>query len=58
MSLQCLKIHLMAEAKLLRKEKWNIAIETKPNLTNGNIPPWLICTGTKREGHNHAKTGI
>lgn len=25
----------MAEAKLLRKEKWNIAIETKPSLPDG-----------------------
>lgn len=48
----------MAEAKPLRKEKWNIAIETKPNLTDGNIPPWLIWFGTKREGHNYGKAGI
>lgn len=43
----------MAEAKLLRKRKWNIAIETKASFTDGNALSWLICFRIVREGYNH-----
>lgn len=49
MSLQCLKTYLMAKARLLKKGKWNIAIETQASLTDGNVPYWLMCFGLKRE---------
>lgn len=58
MSLQCLQTYLMAEARLLRKGKWTIAIETQDSLTDGNVPSWLMCFGIKREDHSHVKAAI
>ena len=48
----------MAEARLLRKGKWTIAIETQDSLTDGNVPSWLMCFGIKREDHSHVKAAI
>ena len=47
----------MAEARLLRKGKCTIDMETQASLTDGNVPPWLMCFGIKREDHSHVKAG-
>ena len=57
MLLQCLKTYLMAEARLLRKGKCTIDMETQASLTDGNVPSWLMCFGIKREDHSHVKAG-
>ena len=48
----------MAEARLLRKGKWTIAIETQDGFTDGNVPSWLMYFGIKREDHSHVKATI
>lgn len=37
--------HLMAEVSLLSRGKWNIAMDMKASLTDGNVPSRLMCFG-------------